>query len=128
MQKSAWLIVECQDKVLLLKRGPEANNPGLWNFPGGNIDPGESATVAVLREAYEEAGLKGIKEKHLKFITALTVKNRALAYYRVKLDDFPKVKLNEESSKYEWVDKKKLSKKNLHNATKMFVKIKKIYM
>ena len=43
VKKSAWLMLEVDGKVLMLKRGPKANNPNLWNFPGGNIDPGETA-------------------------------------------------------------------------------------
>lgn len=111
----------------MLKRGPKANNPGLWNFPGGNIDPGESPIEAVLRESKEEAGLKGIKPKQMKFMTSITLRNRAMAYYKVVVDEFPKVKINEESSKYEWVPKKKIKKKKLHNATKAYVRLKKIY-
>ncbi len=127
VKKSAWLMLEVDGKVLMLKRGPKANNPNLWNFPGGNIDPGETAIQGVIRESFEEAGIK-VKPDQLKFITALTVKNRALAYYRVKMDDFPKVKINNESSKYEWVPKKKIKNKKLHKATEMFVKIKKVYL
>lgn len=31
---------------------------GLWEFPGGKIEPGESAMEASLREVWEEVGLK----------------------------------------------------------------------
>lgn len=31
---------------------------GLWEFPGGKIDPGESPEVAAVREAAEETGLR----------------------------------------------------------------------
>lgn len=32
---------------------------GLWTFPGGHVEPGESLQEAVVRELWEEAGLKG---------------------------------------------------------------------
>lgn len=51
-------------KVLILRRGPTAPwMPGAWNFPGGQIDPGETPYDAAVRECEEEAGLtvSGIK-------------------------------------------------------------------
>jgi ADP-ribose pyrophosphatase YjhB (NUDIX family) len=45
-------------KVLLLlrKKAPEA---GCWSIPGGKIEFGETTEEAVLREVYEELGVKG---------------------------------------------------------------------
>jgi mutator protein MutT len=31
---------------------------GLWEFPGGGVEPGESAAEAAVRETWEEAGLE----------------------------------------------------------------------
>lgn len=44
--------------VLLTRRSPRLrHHPGQIAFPGGGIDPGESAAVAAVREAAEETGL-----------------------------------------------------------------------
>lgn len=41
--------------VLLLRRsGPD--HYGQWAFPGGHIEPGETALMAAVRECYEETG------------------------------------------------------------------------
>ena len=44
-------------RVLLVRA---KKDPGLWVFPKGHIEPGESARVTALREAFEEAGVSGL--------------------------------------------------------------------
>jgi 8-oxo-dGTP diphosphatase len=38
------------------QRGPDGNLPGLWEFPGGKIEPGETKQDALTREISEELG------------------------------------------------------------------------
>lgn len=45
------------DQVLMVKRG-QAPNKGLWSFPGGKIQAGETLEQAVLRELAEETGVQ----------------------------------------------------------------------
>lgn len=42
------------DQVLLVRR----TDDGYWELPGGRVDVGESATTTVVREVYEEAGVR----------------------------------------------------------------------
>lgn len=45
-------------ETLLVKRTEQAtHNPGLWEFPGGKPEPGESCLVAIIRELEEEIGV-----------------------------------------------------------------------
>ena len=44
-------------KVLIAKRAKEDKGGGLWEFPGGKIDYGETNRVALKRELMEELGL-----------------------------------------------------------------------
>jgi 8-oxo-dGTP diphosphatase len=40
--------------VLCAQRGPEGNLPGMWEFPGGKVEPGETKETALKREIAEE--------------------------------------------------------------------------
>ena len=40
--------------VLCVQRGPGGSLPGLWEFPGGKIEPDETAQCALVREVAEE--------------------------------------------------------------------------
>ena len=43
--------------MLLVQRDKEPDK-GLWGFPGGRVEWGETATQAALRELHEETGLR----------------------------------------------------------------------
>ena len=53
----AAAIVIRDDKVLLTQRKQGAHLEGLWEFPGGKVEPGEDPRVALLRELGEEVGV-----------------------------------------------------------------------
>ena len=55
----AAIIRDEAGRVLLQKRSDD----GSWSLPAGAIDPGESPAQAVVREAYEETGLRVVPEK-----------------------------------------------------------------
>lgn len=42
--------------VMCAQRGDDGNLPGLWEFPGGKIEQGESKQAALMREITEELG------------------------------------------------------------------------
>jgi 8-oxo-dGTP diphosphatase len=51
------VVVVREGEVLYgLRRG--AHGAGTWSFPGGHLDPGESAEECALRELAEETGLE----------------------------------------------------------------------
>lgn len=48
------IIFDEQERVLLTQR----TDNGRWCLPGGGMDPGESASEAIIREVWEETGLR----------------------------------------------------------------------
>ena len=53
------LIVDGQGRLFLARRGPQARNErGLWEFPGGSVEFGETLQAALKREIGEEFGIE----------------------------------------------------------------------
>jgi 8-oxo-dGTP diphosphatase len=51
---AACALVDTDGRVLLAKRPPGKPLAGLWEFPGGKIEPGETPEGALIRELKEE--------------------------------------------------------------------------
>jgi len=47
-------VIFAGEKVLITRRPDDTCHPGLWEFPGGKVDPGESPEQALRREIREE--------------------------------------------------------------------------
>lgn len=75
------LIFDDDGKILILKRSTESKtNPGKWELPGGKVDQGEDFDKALIREVYEETGLKitldnviGASQQNLPLIRAVHI-------------------------------------------------------
>lgn len=56
---AAGIVIE-HGKVLLSRRKQGTHLEGLWEFPGGKVEPGEDPRVALARELDEELGIDTI--------------------------------------------------------------------
>ncbi len=54
---SAVALIDADDRVLLAQRPEGKSMAGLWEFPGGKVDAGETPEVALIRELHEELGI-----------------------------------------------------------------------
>jgi mutator protein MutT len=54
----AIAVVEHAGRFLVGRRGPGVPLAGLWEFPGGKVEPGESPEQAACRECLEETGVR----------------------------------------------------------------------
>lgn len=54
---SAVVMVDVDGRILIAQRPEGKNMAGLWEFPGGKIEPGETPERALIRELKEELGI-----------------------------------------------------------------------
>ena len=54
----AAALVDADGRILLQQRAPGRAMAGLWEFPGGKVEPEERPEVALVRELAEELGIK----------------------------------------------------------------------
>ncbi|MEM8802626.1 MAG: 8-oxo-dGTP diphosphatase MutT [Pseudomonadota bacterium] len=54
---SAVALIDADGRVLLAQRPEGKSMAGLWEFPGGKVEPGETPEVALIRELEEELGI-----------------------------------------------------------------------
>lgn len=55
---SAAALVDPDGRVLLAQRPDSKPMAGLWEFPGGKVEPGETPESALIRELEEELGIE----------------------------------------------------------------------
>ncbi|MFT6928516.1 MAG: NAD+ diphosphatase [Psychromonas sp.] len=97
----------CQDELLVATRG---RNPGIgmWDLPGGFVDPDESLENAVVRELYEELDITVTAAKYI-FSNSNTYLYKDVeyktcdAFFVVELDEKPTVQAQDDVAAVEWV-------------------------
>jgi len=76
---SAVVLVDADDRILLAQRPEGKSMAGLWEFPGGKVEPGETPEAALVRELDEELGI--------------STKNSCLAPFTFASHSYPKFHL-----------------------------------
>jgi 8-oxo-dGTP diphosphatase len=65
---AACALIDADGRVLIAQRPPGKSMAGLWEFPGGKVEPGERPEQSLIRELREELGIV-VKEECLAPLT-----------------------------------------------------------
>ena len=110
-------IITCNEKLLLEKR----RDSDTWGLVGGGVKKTETEQQAMVREIYEELGLRIPKEK-LKKLRVYGEPGRIAAYrdgsiwrmvivvFGLELEEEPKLKISEESRELRFFTKEEVQK------------------
>ena len=105
---STLCYIEQDGKILLLYRNKKENdlNEGKWIGVGGKFEPGETAEECLLREVYEETGLKLTKWYLHGIVKFISDKWESEDMYLYSASDFTGTLKNEcREGELKWVDK-----------------------
>ncbi len=103
----AIAVVERDDRFLIAPRPAGVALAGLWEFPGGKVEPGESAAQAAVRECLEETGLA------VRILAHFLDHTQQYAHGRVQLAFFTCAPLDDASEPrppFRWVPRAELAK------------------
>ena len=59
------VVTDAAGRVLISRRAADRHQGGLWEFPGGKVESGESVTEALRRELNEELGIRVLRTRPL---------------------------------------------------------------
>lgn len=106
MTSIAIAVVEQDGRFLIGQRPAGVALAGLWEFPGGKIEPGETPEIAAVRECLEETGLA------VEVVGTYPLHDHHYDHGAVRLQFFrcrPFDRLSEPNPPFRWVEREDLT-------------------
>lgn len=117
----AAVICNEDNKILIAQRNLKKSQGGLWEFPGGKIESGETREHAIVREIKEEMNIEIEVEKYLaEKVFEYPEKTINLIALKCKIIN-GKITLNEHEDA-KWINKNELTNYNFAPADRFIIK------
>ena len=108
------------NKILIAQRNLKKSQGGLWEFPGGKIESGETREHAIVREIKEEMNIEIEVEKYLaEKVFEYPEKTINLIALKCKIIN-GKITLNEHED-VKWINKNELTNYNFAPADRFII-------
>ena len=104
---AAAAMIDNNDRVLLSRRRPDSHQGGLWEFPGGKLEPDESVAAGLTRELHEELGIDVVAHRPLIRITHHYPDRSVLLDVQL-VDDWRGTPVGREGQPLTWVERQAL--------------------
>jgi mutator protein MutT len=100
-------VIEHDHAFLLTRRMQGTHLEGLWEFPGGKVEPGESHAAALCREVREELAVHCVVGDLVQSVShTYPEKVVHLHFYRCRIEDIPQPVLGQQM---QWVPRRRLA-------------------
>lgn len=109
------IVVNEDNKILILKRSEKSSRPHEWDFPGGGVDKSEDPLDTAIRETKEETGLDVSQVQILTTYLDVqaTAEDEAVIIGYASRSIGADVKLSWEHEDFQWVTLEELEKMDL---------------
>ena len=119
---AAGVIFDRNQRLLACERPLGKALAGKWEFPGGKLEPGETAEQALRRELHEELALEVTVLDEMYRLTVKTPDNKTLILHFLRaLLKNGSTPISCENQRFCWLEKSKLSKLDWLDTDQEFV-------
>lgn len=110
-------VVWRENRLLVCERPPHKRHGGLWEFPGGKVEPSESNLEAVRRELAEELGVSVVRVGKIQFSIQDPGSDFLIEFVTTEIEGDPKCL---EHSAISWVKVEELQSLSLAPSDRKF--------
>lgn len=118
---AAGIVRDAAGRVLVNQRRPGKSFAGKWEFPGGKIEPGETAAQALIRELDEELGIAVRRQRRL-ISFPYRYEELAVRLHVNEVLDYQGVPVGREGQALDWVAPENLDRVDLLAANTAIVR------
>lgn len=116
------ILLNLRGQILISLRPNHVPQGGLWEFPGGKLEPNETPLQALRRELWEEIGIE-VKSANFFSTVEHTYEDKRVTLEAWRVDKFIGEPSGKEGQKIEWIFPSELSKRNFPSPNQALIRL-----